>query len=82
MVVDLITRKENSLAWDSNKLNNFFLPIDVERILSIPLANDPTPDFLAWLSHWDGIYSVNRGYDFAKYLQDLSVFLYRNLHHY
>lgn len=31
----------------------------------------PTRDFLAWLPHWDGIYSVKRGYFFAKTLQDL-----------
>lgn len=32
-------------------MDGIFLPIDVERITFIPLANVNTPDFEAWLPH-------------------------------
>lgn len=71
-VAELIIKNGNFLSWDIGKRNEYFLPVYLDRITSLPLANINTPDFLTWLSHCDGLYSFKRGYYFAKYLQSLA----------
>jgi hypothetical protein len=45
-------------AWDNQKLQTYFLPMDVEMISNIPLCTRRHIDFWAW--HYDkkGIFSV------------------------
>jgi hypothetical protein len=49
-------------AWDVKLLETLFLPVDVQRILEIPLNNQGFDDFIAWHYNKNGKYSVRSGY--------------------
>lgn len=48
--------------WDENLIREFFWPIDVDRILQIPLHQDDTEDYVAWHLTKTGIFSVRSTY--------------------
>lgn len=77
-IADLLKVHNQALVWDKNKLHQNFLPIDVDRISSILLGNQISPDVLAWLPNWDGIFSVKHGYYFAKLLKHLEFFRFKS----
>uniref|UniRef100_A0A803P1Q0 Uncharacterized protein n=1 Tax=Cannabis sativa TaxID=3483 RepID=A0A803P1Q0_CANSA len=56
-------------TWDAGKLQWVFLPIDVDIILSIPLAKREAKDGWCWHYDIDGIYTVKSGYSLAWSLQ-------------
>jgi hypothetical protein len=51
-----------NVAWDRDMLQKFFLPMDRDLILSIPLSTRQQDDFWAW--HYDkkGVFSVRSAY--------------------
>ena len=56
-LIDPITGK-----WDEDLLHVLFCPIDVHRILQIPLNNNGFADFIAWNHTKHGRYMVRSGY--------------------
>jgi hypothetical protein len=48
--------------WDLSLLESLFCPVDVGRILQIPLNNRGFEDFIAWGFSSNGKYSVRSGY--------------------
>jgi hypothetical protein len=48
--------------WDLSLLESLFCPVDVGRILQIPLNNRGFEDFIAWGFTSNGKYSVRSGY--------------------
>lgn len=65
---DDITPTVNSLiksqpqSWDMVTIQSIFLPINCDRILTIPLSPIPCPDQLVWFPAIDGKYTIKRGY--------------------
>jgi hypothetical protein len=61
-------RKVNELIdpltgmWDEGLLPHYFLPIDVNRILQIPLNSHGFDDFVAWHSNRNGRFTVRSAY--------------------
>jgi hypothetical protein len=51
-----------NVAWDSQKLQTFFLPMDRELIMSIPLSTRQQDDFWAWHYDKSGVFSVRSAY--------------------
>ena len=53
---------QSTRQWDMVKLNEYFLPLDVEVIKSIPISTRMQSDFWAW--HYDkrGLFSVRSAY--------------------
>jgi hypothetical protein len=49
-------------TWDIELLETLFLPVDVQRILEIPLNNHGFDDFIAWHYNKNGKYTVRSGY--------------------
>ena len=49
-------------AWDEQLLCDLFSPVDVQRILQIPINNHGFDDFIAWHFSKNGKYSVRPGY--------------------
>lgn len=47
---------------DENFIREFFWPIDVDRILQIPLHQDDTEDYVAWHLTKTGVFSVRSAY--------------------
>uniref|UniRef100_A0A803Q6Z2 Reverse transcriptase domain-containing protein n=1 Tax=Cannabis sativa TaxID=3483 RepID=A0A803Q6Z2_CANSA len=66
-VADFIT---HSRQWDVPKLQQFFTPPDVDRILSIPLSLFPCEDVLLWHYSSAGFYTVKSGYKLASDVPD------------
>jgi hypothetical protein len=52
----------SSAAWDSDKIEEFFLPMDAEIIQGIPLCTRIQDDFWAWHFEKSGIFSVRSAY--------------------
>ncbi|PRQ55386.1 hypothetical protein RchiOBHm_Chr1g0324011 [Rosa chinensis] len=48
--------------WDTNFINSHFLPVDAERILSIPLVESGGSDVVVWHYCTNGQYTVKSGY--------------------
>jgi hypothetical protein len=48
--------------WDQQLIHNIFHPIDVNRILQIPLNYNAFDDFLAWHGTRSGVFSVKSAY--------------------
>ncbi|GAA0174165.1 hypothetical protein LIER_27610 [Lithospermum erythrorhizon] len=49
-------------TWDIPKLQTQFLPIDMHKILKIPLTNLHRPDTPIWKHHPKGIFTVSSAY--------------------
>jgi hypothetical protein len=49
-------------TWDEDLLQDIFNPMDVERILQIPINNYGFDDFIAWKGTRHGRYTVKSGY--------------------
>jgi hypothetical protein len=60
LVSDLID--VHNAAWDEEKLNQFFLPMDKELIKNIPLTTRRQADFWAWHYERSGVFSVRSAY--------------------
>ncbi|MBA0712681.1 hypothetical protein Golax_011763 [Gossypium laxum] len=56
VVADLID--DNSSVWKIDVVNNTFSESDANKILGIPLANEPYDDFMVWRGEASGEYSV------------------------
>ena len=48
--------------WDVDLIQSVFLPVDVHRILQIPLRVEVLEDFLAWSGTRSGTFSVRSAY--------------------
>uniref|UniRef100_A0A803QFX1 Reverse transcriptase zinc-binding domain-containing protein n=1 Tax=Cannabis sativa TaxID=3483 RepID=A0A803QFX1_CANSA len=59
MVQELI---DGSGAWDLNALSHYFLRLDIDAILSIPLRNGGCEDQWCWHYTSNGCYTVKSGY--------------------
>jgi hypothetical protein len=59
-VSDLINVETNS--WDQEILEDIFWPVDVQRILNIPLARGYMQDFVSWHLTKTGVFSVRSCY--------------------
>jgi hypothetical protein len=51
------------LTWDEELLTSLFWPIDVQRILNIPLSRRGMEDFVSWHFNKNGIFTVKSAYD-------------------
>ena len=49
-------------SWDEALIRSIFLPIDMERILKIPLSKHLLEDFVAWHYNKTGFFSVKTAY--------------------
>ena len=63
-VVDLMDHELH--CWDSDLVNNIFLPSEAKMILAIPLSLVDTPDRLFWPMNSSGVYSVKSGYKLLR----------------
>jgi hypothetical protein len=59
-VSDLIDQEMGT--WDEELLHNLFWPVDVQRILNIPLATGMMQDFVAWHFNKSGTFSVKSAF--------------------
>jgi hypothetical protein len=59
-VADLIDHTTNN--WNSQTINQNFLPMEANTILQIPLPNNPNDDIISWQGTQDGHYTVKSGY--------------------
>uniref|UniRef100_A0A803QMZ3 Reverse transcriptase domain-containing protein n=1 Tax=Cannabis sativa TaxID=3483 RepID=A0A803QMZ3_CANSA len=62
-IANLITDKRE---WNIQLLNEYFLPIDVDRVVTIPLSFFPSNDRLIWHHTTTGCYTVNSGFHLAE----------------
>jgi hypothetical protein len=53
---------QSSATWDKEKLEQFFLPMDIEVISNIPICTRRQDDFWAWLYEKRGYFSVRSAY--------------------
>ena len=53
---------QSTLSWNVDKLNAFFLPIDVVTIRNIPLSTRRQEDFWAWQMDRRGLFIVRSAY--------------------
>lgn len=49
-------------TWDEQLISELFWPIDVQRILNIPLSIGMMEDFVSWHYNKNGIFSVKSAY--------------------
>lgn len=63
-VKDLINM--DSSSWDTEILNNLFLPIDKDHIEQIPIINTTNIDEYMWMHEPTGVYTVKSGYKDIK----------------
>jgi hypothetical protein len=63
-LIDPITRR-----WRLERLHQFFLPMDITAIMSIPLGHIPTEDKRVWVGNNNGIFTVKSAYHIALNLQ-------------
>lgn len=59
-VRDLIDKEK--VYWESNNINNMFIPLDRDNILNIPLHKLDEDDTLSWTDNKDANYNVKSGY--------------------
>jgi hypothetical protein len=63
----LLTRVEELIdpttgSWDEEIMRDNLWPVDVDRIIPIPLPNYGQPDFIAWHINKIGCFSVKSAY--------------------
>uniref|UniRef100_A0A803PZ04 Reverse transcriptase domain-containing protein n=1 Tax=Cannabis sativa TaxID=3483 RepID=A0A803PZ04_CANSA len=63
----------NERQWDLRILEDHFGTIDIERILSIPLAPSPREDMLVWHHSDTSYYTVKSGYHLAASLETMEA---------
>ncbi|KAM6545860.1 hypothetical protein CsatB_026596 [Cannabis sativa] len=68
MLVSALIR--DNREWDFELLNEFFQPIDVEKILTIPLSFFADQDRLIWHHSTSVSYNVKSGFHLATQLED------------
>uniref|UniRef100_A0A803QS43 Reverse transcriptase zinc-binding domain-containing protein n=1 Tax=Cannabis sativa TaxID=3483 RepID=A0A803QS43_CANSA len=66
--------------WNLQLLKDNFSPLDVERILSIPLSFFPSEDRLVWHHATSGIYNVKSGYHLSATLDECDQAATSDLH--
>jgi hypothetical protein len=49
-------------SWNLQKLQEYFLPMDIEVIMAIPIGNAGFDDFWAWHGERTGVFSVRSAY--------------------
>ena len=49
-------------SWDEELIRTIFNPVDIRRILQIPLSNQGFDDFIAWHVDRRGIFTVYSAY--------------------
>lgn len=59
-VRDLIVKDGQS--WNSQLVEQTFLPYDIERIIKVPLGNREGHDSITWMATKDDNYTVEIGY--------------------
>lgn len=61
-------------VWDQNShlIKTLFSPIDTERVLSTLVSPLHRQDILTWLPSADGLFTVKKGYQFAKSVSHLN----------
>ncbi|KAL6176931.1 hypothetical protein ACLB2K_053563 [Fragaria x ananassa] len=60
--------------WDMNFIKQHFLPVDVEKILVVPLCDGNGGDVVVWHFSDDGRFSVKSGYWFGMEMKRNEVF--------
>uniref|UniRef100_A0A803QAN3 Reverse transcriptase domain-containing protein n=1 Tax=Cannabis sativa TaxID=3483 RepID=A0A803QAN3_CANSA len=63
----------DQMEWNIDMLNEFFQPIDVDKILSIPLSFFGGQDRLIWHHSSSGIYNVKSGFHLATSLEEQHI---------
>jgi len=53
---------ETTATWKEELIREFFLPMDVSTILSIPLCTRRQPDFWSWHFDRKGLFTVKSAY--------------------
>lgn len=62
----------SDMQWKKDLIHQVFMPIDIEKILAIPLSHTACVDKLVWFASLDGKFSVKKAYWFTCELQKLS----------
>ncbi|KAL6141594.1 hypothetical protein ACLB2K_059882 [Fragaria x ananassa] len=57
--------------WNTDYIKQYFLPVDVEKILAVPLCDGSRGDVAVWHFNENGRYSVKSGYWFGMELRRL-----------
>lgn len=58
--------------WKIDTLYNNFLPLDIERILKVPISKLDRDDVRVWYGNDDGIFRVKDAYKLARSLKDFA----------
>ncbi|GMY31999.1 putative ribonuclease H protein At1g65750 isoform X2 [Fagus crenata] len=62
----------NTRSWRVERLTQYFLPMDVATIQSIPLGRIATEDKRVWIGNYYGIFTVKSAYHIALNLKALN----------
>jgi hypothetical protein len=68
--VDDIMLLQPQKSWNTNLIDQIFLPFESDLIKQIPLIDVPMDDRLMWPYSKDGIYSVKTGYNLLQSWQE------------
>lgn len=73
VVADLF--EENSGWWNGVLIDKYFLPLEAQKIKSIPICITPQEDILIWPKTRDGKYSVKTGYQLLREMENRELAL-------